>query len=184
MPPKPTRVRKPANMPPKSTRVRKPANRLPKSLAALPIDPPIVPEPLDLLIDPQLLDVAVDNDDVDRQFSPFSDGYIEDTQPQSPSSTSSNPFQPFEQAVISDDLQQPTCTQQDTEKENKSFSWTDLMVDTLLNELLQQVELGKRADSGFKKEAWTACIVAIEDIQSQPVSLKQCKSKVDLLKGQ
>jgi len=131
-------------MPPKSTRVRKPANRLPKSLAALPIDPPIDPEPspdpepLDLLIDPRLLNVAVDDDDIDidRQFSPFSDGYIEDTQPQSPSSTSSDPFQPFEQAVIPDDLQQPTCTQQDTEKENKSFSWTDLMVDTLLNELL------------------------------------------------
>ena len=80
-------------MPPKSTRVRKPANRLSKSLAALPIDPPIVPEPLDLPIDLQLLDVAVD-DDVERQFSPFSDSYIEGTQPQSPSSfnTSSNPF--------------------------------------------------------------------------------------------
>jgi hypothetical protein len=46
------------------------------------------------------------------------------------------------------------------------------MVDTLLNELLHQVELGKRADSGFKKEAWIACIVAIEDIQSQLVSLE------------
>jgi hypothetical protein len=58
------------------------------------------------------------------------------------------------------------------------------MVDTLLNELLHQVELGKRADSGFKKEAWIACIAAIEDIQSQPVSLEQCKNKIDLLKGQ
>jgi len=58
------------------------------------------------------------------------------------------------------------------------------MVDTLLNELLQQVELGERADSSFKKEAWTACIVAIKDIQSRPVSLEQCKSKVDLLKEQ
>ena len=137
-------------MPPKSTRVRKPANRLPKSLAALPIDPLIVPEPLDLPIDPRLLDVAVDDDDVDRQFSPFSDGYIDDTQPQSPSpfdisqlpiarrrsSTSSDPSQPPNRATIPDDSQQPTYTQQDTEKENKSFSWTDIMVDTLLNELL------------------------------------------------
>jgi hypothetical protein len=81
----PTNISTKTNMPPnKSTRVRKPANRLPKSLAALPIGPPIVPEPLDLPIDPRLLDVAID-DDVDRQFSPFSDGYIEDTQPQSPS---------------------------------------------------------------------------------------------------
>jgi len=77
-------------MPPKSTRVRKPANRLPKSLAALPIVPPIVPEPcpapdpepLDLLIDPRLLDATVAvNDDIERQFSPFSDSYIKDTQP-------------------------------------------------------------------------------------------------------
>ena len=61
----------------------------------------------------QLLDVAVDDDDdVDRQFSPFSDGYIEGTQPQSPSSTSSDPF---ERAVIPDNLQQ------NTEKENKLF---------------------------------------------------------------
>ena len=161
-------------MPPKSTRVRKPANRLPKSLAALPIDPLIVlkpaldPEPLDLPIDPRLLDVAVDvDDDIERQFSPFSDSYIGDTQPQSSlghqqSSTSSesDPFQP-----IHNNSQQPTHIQQDTEKE-KLFSWTDLMVDTLLNELLHQVELGKRADSGFKKEAWIAYIVAIEDIQS------------------
>ena len=68
-------------MPPKSTRVQKPANRLPKSLVALPIDPPIVPEPsLDPKpIDPQLLDI-------DRQFSPFSDSRIEGTQPQNPSS--------------------------------------------------------------------------------------------------
>src|SRR5271166_939671 len=110
MPPKSTQVRKPANMPPKSTRVRKPANRLPKSLAALPIDPPIVLEPLDLPIDLQLL-AAIDDDDVDRQFSPFSDSYIEGTQPQSPSSTSSDPFQPFERVVTPDDLQQPTCTQ-------------------------------------------------------------------------
>jgi hypothetical protein len=48
----------------------------------------------------------------------------------------------------------------------------DLIVDTLLNELLHQVELGKRANSGFKKEAWMAYIVAIEDIQSQPISLE------------
>ena len=55
--------------------------------------------------------------------------------------------------VIPDDLQEPTYTQQDTEKENRLFSWTDLMVNTLLNELLHQVDLEKRADSGFKKEA-------------------------------
>jgi len=93
----PTNISAKTNMPPKSTRVQKPANRLPKSLAALPID---LPEPLDLPIDPQLLDVAVDDDD-------DVDGYIEGTQPQSPSSTSSDPF---ERAVILDDLQQPTCT--------------------------------------------------------------------------
>jgi hypothetical protein len=187
-------------MPPKSTRARKPTNRLPKSLAALPTDPPIVPEPcpapdpepLDLLIDLRLLDatVAVDND-IERQFSPFSDGYIKDTQPQSSlrhrhqqSSTLSDPFQPSDQVVILNNSQQPTHIQQDTKKENKLFSWTDLIVDTLLNKLLHQVELRKRANSGFKKEAWIACIEAIEDIQSQPVSLKQCKNKIDILKGQ
>ena len=54
-------------MPPKSTRVQKPANRLSKSLAALPIDLPFVPEPcpapnpepLDLPIDLRLLDATV-----------------------------------------------------------------------------------------------------------------------------
>jgi hypothetical protein len=36
-----------------------------------------------------------------------------------------------------------------------SFSWTNLMEETLFNELHKQDRLGKRADIGFKLEAWT-----------------------------
>ena len=42
-----------------------------------------------------------------------------------------------------------------------------------------QVQLGKRADSGFKKEAWIAVNKAILDTFGVTVSTQQCKSKVD-----
>jgi hypothetical protein len=36
-----------------------------------------------------------------------------------------------------------------------SLAWTDLMEETLFNELHKQDRLGKRADIGFKSNAWT-----------------------------
>jgi Myb/SANT-like DNA-binding domain len=53
----------------------------------------------------------------------------------------------------------------------------------LLNELIQQVEAGKRSDSGFKKEAWVAVTVYVNTLTIASITLEQCKNKVDMLKG-
>ena len=46
--------------------------------------------------------------------------------------------------------------------------------------LLDQYRAGKRADSGFKKEAWIAVLAAVQAASSSLViSKKQVKSKVD-----
>ena len=42
-----------------------------------------------------------------------------------------------------------------------------------------QVQLGKRADSGFKKEAWQAVCTEITDRFNIKVTISQCKSKAD-----
>ena len=39
--------------------------------------------------------------------------------------------------------------------------WTPEMQEALLNTLLDQCRVSKRADSGFKKEAWSAVLVAV-----------------------
>jgi hypothetical protein len=53
----------------------------------------------------------------------------------------------------------------------------------LFHTLVEQVNIGKRADSGFKKEAWLACCIAINNTYIQSVTIDKCKSKVDSLKG-
>jgi len=45
------------------------------------------------------------------------------------------------------------------------------------------VNNGKRADSGFKKEAWIACCIAIKVATNQVVTIKKCKGKVDTMKA-
>jgi hypothetical protein len=61
-----------------------------------------------------------------------------------------------------------------------SFSgWTTEMEALMYSTLCIQVELGKRADSGFKKDAWQAVCTAILSTYKVLVSTKQCKSKVD-----
>ena len=57
------------------------------------------------------------------------------------------------------------------------------MEETLFLTLLEQVDIGKRADSRFKKEAWIACCNAIEKATSQLVTIEKCKRKVDTIKA-
>ena len=45
-----------------------------------------------------------------------------------------------------------------------SLIWTDLMEETLFNELHRQDRLGKRADMGFKSEAWAIVRDAVLDV--------------------
>lgn len=57
--------------------------------------------------------------------------------------------------------------------------WTFEMEGTLFRCLCTQAELGNRADSGFRKEAWNACVQALLDGFEVIVSVRQCKTKVD-----
>jgi hypothetical protein len=57
------------------------------------------------------------------------------------------------------------------------------MEETLFLTLLKQVDIGKRVDSGFKKEAWIACCNAIEKAIGQLVTIEKCKGKVDTMKA-
>jgi hypothetical protein len=53
----------------------------------------------------------------------------------------------------------------------------------LFHTLLEQVNNGKRADSGFKREAWIACCLAIEAVTTQLVTVDKCKAKADAMKA-
>jgi hypothetical protein len=57
------------------------------------------------------------------------------------------------------------------------------MKEALLETLLEQCRAGKRADSGFKKEAWVEVVQKVQAVirQSPPLILtvSQCKSKAD-----
>ena len=57
------------------------------------------------------------------------------------------------------------------------------MQEALLVALLDQCRAGKRADSGFKKEAWSAVLVEVQAITTSQVNEKQLKSRVDWFKS-
>jgi len=180
-------------MPPKSTRARKAPNREPVSAIA-PRPAPILVTLLSLdLIDPSLAydsTTTIARDDTYDDYLPC------------PSPTSSNhsfskvqvglgpsvtlegltqSTPPFEHMVIPNDLQQPISTEQSTTKE-QVFSWSFAMEEALFNELLHQDEAGKRADSGFKKEAWIAVVKEVSKHTTQVISIDQCKNKLDIMK--
>jgi hypothetical protein len=53
------------------------------------------------------------------------------------------------------------------------------MQEALLVILLNQCRAGKRADSGFKKEAWVAVLVVVQAIATTLINEKQVKSRID-----
>lgn len=179
-------------MPPKSTRVRKPANKEPTSLATRTTTSitPSSPDQLQHVIDPQL--VALDRDAitlnnntiddsivVERDFSPFSDGFPNlPSRPSTPDVTI-NDSQPLDTEPDSQQEQEQT---QQAGNTTAVFAWTFAMEEALFNELIHQDELGKRADSGFKKEAWTAVLAEVYKRTTQQLTVERCKNKVDIMR--
>ena len=161
-------------MPPKSTRARKAPNREPVSLAIT--TAPIPPSSLDQLqlamqsIDPRLLEhdatIPVASVNTDNTIKPLS-------RHSTPSSEYSIP----------NDLQEPIRTEQGGNGKERAFSWSFAMEEAMFNELLHQVEMGKHADSGFKKEAWTAVCIQVAQHTTQEITLDRCKNKADMMKG-
>ncbi|MEA2958739.1 MAG: hypothetical protein QOJ58_4260 [Alphaproteobacteria bacterium] len=179
-------------MPPKSTRVRKPANKEPTSLATRTTTSitPSSPDQLQHVIDHQL--VALDRDAitlnnntiddsivVERDFSPFSDGFPNlPSRPSTPDVTI-NDSQPLDTEPDSQQEQEQT---QQAGNTTAVFAWTFAMEEALFNELIHQDELGKRADSGFKKEAWTAVLAEVYKRTTQQLTVERCKNKVDIMR--
>ena len=131
------------------------------------------------MIDLQLLtldnNTITVNSSAQRNYSPFSDGYPnQPSRPLSPlglNALQSPSSQPFEHELNSQqsihtelDSQQSIHTKLDSRQsintkqiqvanKAKVFAWTFAIEEAMFNKLVHQVELGKRADSGFKKEA-------------------------------
>ena len=61
----------------------------------------------------------------------------------------------------------------------KSLKWTPAMEAALFDTLLQQQSKGKRADSGWKAEAWIAVRSAIVITYHGECSVEQCNSKYE-----
>jgi hypothetical protein len=57
------------------------------------------------------------------------------------------------------------------------------MKEALFHELVHQVELGKRIDSGFKKDAWIAALASVEAVTTgRDIKPPRCKNKVESVK--
>lgn len=65
--------------------------------------------------------------------------------------------------------------------------WTPRMEEKLFASLVEMIRAGKRAESGYKKEAWTHCVTKIKEVMDDEslrplLDIKKCKSKVDINK--
>jgi hypothetical protein len=130
-----------------------------------------------------------------RQFSPFSDHEsIIDTQylplPLSPTYAISSA-----EDYLDSDIPRPVATalattttlaistdNTTTLSKLPKVQWNTQMIGVMIEELLHQVELGKRADSGFKKEAWAAVCAMVQTVTTQPLIELQCKTKMETLR--
>jgi hypothetical protein len=145
-------------MPPKSARARRAPNREPTSLA-IPT-PPLIETAIP--IDPWLLSLANAGNTLDASNTP---------------ANSESDLLANDEAFIDEESQQDVQLEPelDTQPEPETqligantsqstkvpFAWTFIMEQMLFNELLEQANNGKRADNGFKKEAWTAACIAV-----------------------
>jgi hypothetical protein len=78
-----------------------------------------------------------------------------------------------------------TPSQPSTEDQLDRLEWTPKMIETLFTELLDQAQDGKRADSGFKKEAWDSVLREVRAVYTGPltITLQKVKAKEQTFKG-
>ena len=64
--------------------------------------------------------------------------------------------------------------------------WTPAMEQALLEGLVKQTQIGKQAESGYKKEAWTAVIKEIQAVmpvhKAHSITQQQAKNKMHIWK--
>lgn len=190
---------------PRTQRIRKAPNRVPVSLAAvatpseenevittievsLEDNPSFAIDP-SLTLDPSLADDDTSSTtilgydsystiDLDLNYPLLPDIPDEDQQSLSTWSISPPPAQLPAQPPAQPPVQLPAKL-----APTSHIRWTLEMESVLFATLLEQVDIGKRADSGFKKEAWVAVCSAIESTTGQSVTFEKCKGKVDSMKA-
>lgn len=64
------------------------------------------------------------------------------------------------------------------------LTWTTEMEHILLQSMVDQVRSGKRAESGFKKEAWVVSLDQVKGVAKFPdlITMKKAKDKLDTIK--
>ncbi|MCJ1235416.1 hypothetical protein MMC14_003384 [Varicellaria rhodocarpa] len=67
----------------------------------------------------------------------------------------------------------------------QKFNWTLCQEEVLFRTLIEQLEAGKRADNGFKAEAWAAVVEAVQKEVQPPliVQPRHYKNKFGWYKG-
>ena len=80
---------------------------------------------------------------------------------------------------------QPTTPSQPVTEDQDRIEWTPEMIHVLFAELLEQAQDGKRADSGFKKEAWDSVVQEVQRVYTGllPIPLAKVKAKEQAFKG-
>lgn len=81
--------------------------------------------------------------------------------------------------------QPSTPSQPSTEDQVDRIEWTPQMMQVLFTELLEQANDGKRADNGFKKEAWESVLREVQRVYigPYPISLRKIKAKEQTYKA-
>lgn len=74
-------------------------------------------------------------------------------------------------------------------KKTVTMVWILIIEETLLEALVEMVCTGKRAESGFKKEAWNFCVTRVKSVMDNNslkayLDAKKCKSKTNTSKLQ
>jgi hypothetical protein len=155
-------------MPRATTRTRRPPNREPASLAAIPaaseneaidtveiltpdanIDPALQTYEIEPLIPPSQFLNSLDPD--------YDDSHLHNDYQYPPAS----PTLSESREVTWSPSPPPLALPSDIQPQGGSLQWTFKMEEILFCTLLEEVNSGKRADSGFKSEAWAACCKAI-----------------------
>jgi Myb/SANT-like DNA-binding domain len=79
----------------------------------------------------------------------------------------------------------PSQPSTSTEDQLDRIEWTNEMVRVLFTELLDQAMDGKRADSGFKKEAWDSVQIEVQLVYPGPrtIPLQKIKQKEQSFKA-
>ncbi len=130
---------------------------------------------------PEESTITVDNSDIDPALIALTDAAASQASLLSDSlatTTPTTPFIPPDDPPTENELLQASAPLE-------KFSWSLAMHAALLETLCDQCRLGKRSDSGFKKEAWVAVISTVQEayLGSHILTEVQVRSKGDWYKA-